>query len=168
MSWVRYGESACRGRVTAAIHNRRPASFCYVAVLDDYQGSHPVPPWYVDTVAFIHKEREGGGLKCECVRDKLKEIWGGMGGGGKGQFTVQPEKDNSSNPSKTAKHSISKQQHRARYKCGVINKCTAAMGRDNDVFPLLSRVIELMRKYKVCLLNSSGWNKKEKTVIPHV
>lgn len=63
----------------AAIHHCRPASFCYVAALDDYQGSHPVPLWYVDTVALIHKEREGGVLKCACERETEKEIWGGVG-----------------------------------------------------------------------------------------
>lgn len=65
------GETACTRRVTAAIHNCMASFFCYeVAQLDDCQGSHPVPPWYVDTVALMHKERKVGGLKCVSVREK--------------------------------------------------------------------------------------------------
>ena len=49
------GERESR-RVTAAIHNCKARFFHYVAELEDCQGSRPVPPWYADTVALIHKE----------------------------------------------------------------------------------------------------------------
>lgn len=57
------------------------------------------------------------------VRERQKKRYGV--GWVEGQFTVQLARDNSRDPSNTAKHSISTEQHKARYKYGVINKyCT--------------------------------------------
>ena len=52
--------------------------------------SHPVPSWYVDSVALIHREGEGGGEIC--VRESEKRV------GGK-EFTVQLARDNGRRPS---------------------------------------------------------------------
>lgn len=92
-----------------------------------------MPLWYVDTVALIHKEREGGVLKCACERETEKEIWGGLRGSL--QYSLQetiavilPIQQNIPSRPNNTKPDINM----------VSSTNTVAMRRDNEVFPLLS------------------------------
>lgn len=53
--------------------NVRPIFLHYVAELENFQGSRPVAPWYVDTVALIHKERAEDLCVCVSERDGDRE-----------------------------------------------------------------------------------------------
>lgn len=79
--------------------------FHWVAEPEHCQGSQPVHPWYVDSVALIHKSKGDRRRTCVCVRKRDRESFR--------EFTVQFAGDTASCTSNKALTFITNQQNKA-------------------------------------------------------